>query len=227
MRTLLNVGRYHLVDRTTYLAQPWAVLAFSFGVNVVIAALIPDQVVHTWGLVTIYLFLLVAGATSMSRWLPFGLTLGISRRRYYQGTVLLATALSVVYGLALALLQVAERASDGWGLRLHFFRPGWGLDGPWYQTWLLSFVLLLLFWVYGMWCGLVFRRWAIPGVIFLLAAQVLVLLAAAVAVSVTNSWSGVGDFFGAVTVPALAGVAAAVAVALGLGGLGTIRRVTV
>lgn len=227
MKTLLNVARYQLADRTTYLAQPWGVLAFSFGVNVVIAALDRQQVVRTWGLLSIYAFVLVAGATSTSRWLPFGLMLGASRRRYYQGSLLLATALSVVYGLLLALLQVAERASGGWGLRLHFFRVGGVLAGPWYQDWLTSFALLLLCWVYGMWSGLVLRRWNLPGLVVFVAAQVVVLLGAAVPVSVTHSWPQVGDFFGAVTAPALAGLAAAAVVALGLGGFATIRRVTV
>ena len=41
MKTLVNVARYHLVDRITYLALPWAILAFSFLVNLAIAALAP------------------------------------------------------------------------------------------------------------------------------------------------------------------------------------------
>jgi hypothetical protein len=38
MKTLVNVARYHLVDRVTYLALPWAIMLFSFLVNVAIAA---------------------------------------------------------------------------------------------------------------------------------------------------------------------------------------------
>ncbi len=40
---------------------------------------------------------------------------------------------------------------------LHFFRVPWIMDGPWYTTWLTSFVLLVLFlfFFYGMWYGLV------------------------------------------------------------------------
>ena len=229
MSTLVNVARYHLVDRMTFVALPWGIMAFSFLVNVVVSATVPTgpQGIYTGGLATIYVFLLVCGALIMTRSLPFGLMLGISRRSYYLGTTLLVVALSVVYGLGLTLLQLIERATDGWGLRLHFFRIPWIMDGPWYQTWLTSFVLLVLFFLYGMWYGLVFRRWSVPGLVAFIAAQILVALLVVVAVSMTHNWSAFGHFFTTVTAIALTGVLAAVAAAMGLGGLSTIRRVTV
>ena len=176
---------------------------------------------------SLYVFMLLCGALSMTRSLPFGLMMGISRRTYYLGTALLVLTLGVVYGLALTLLQLVERASNGWGLRLHYFRIPWIMDGPWYETWLTSFVLLVVFVLYGMWYGLVFRRWSVPGLVAFVAAQILVALLAVVAVSATHSWSGVGHFFTTVTALALTGVLAAVAVAMGFGGLTTLRRVTV
>lgn len=41
---------------------------------------------------------------------------------------------------------------------MHFFRFWWLLEGPWYETWLTSFALFTLVFVYGMWFGLVHRR---------------------------------------------------------------------
>src|SRR5215831_9817577 len=228
MKTLVNVARYHLVDRLTYLALPWGIMAFSFLVNLVIATVLPSpQGDYTGGLVTIYIFLFVCGALSMTRSLPFGLMLGVSRRRYYLGTALLIAALGVVYGLGLTVLQAVERATGGWGTGLHFFRVPWIMDGPWYQTWLTSFVLLVLFFLYGMWYGLVFRRWNVLGLVVFIAAQVLAVLAAIVPVSMTHNWPAVGDFITALTALALTGVLTALAVALGLGGYTTIRRVTI
>ena len=228
MSTLMNIARYHLVDRLTYLALPWGIMAFSFLVNLAIAAVVPSpQGNYTAGLVTIYVFLFVCGALSMTRSLPFGLMLGVSRRSYYLGTALLIVVLGAVYGLGLTVLQAVERATGGWGLALHFFRVPWIMDGPWYVTWLTSFVLLVLFFGYGMWYGLVYRRWSVPGLVTFIAAQVLVALAAVVAVSLTHHWAAVGQFFAMITGPALTSVLAVVAVALGLGGLTTIRRVTI
>lgn len=86
----------------------------------------------------------------------------MSRRAYYAGTALPAVALAAVYGLALAVLQAIEQATGGWGANLYFFRVSYILTGPWYLTWLTSFVPLTLMFVYGMWFGLVYRRWNLP-----------------------------------------------------------------
>ena len=40
MNTLLNVARYHLIDRIVWVAMPWGIIAFSSLVNVVIFALV-------------------------------------------------------------------------------------------------------------------------------------------------------------------------------------------
>jgi hypothetical protein len=229
MNTLVNVGRYHLVDRFTWLALPWGIMAFSFLVNIGVALAVPTEPrgIYTGGLVSLYIFMLICGSLSMTRSLPFGLMMGISRRTYYAGIALLVLTLGVVYGLSLTLLQLIERATNGWGLNLHYFRIPWILDGPWYETWLTSFVLLVAFVLYGMWYGLVFRRWSLPGLVAFIAAQILVALLAVIAVSATGSWSGVGHFFTTVTALAVTGVLAVIALAMGFGGLTTLRRVTI
>ena len=229
MKTLVNVARYHLVDRITYVALPWGILAFSFLINLAIAAMAPTQPggMKTGGLITIYVFLLICGVLSMTRELPFGLMLGVSRRGYYLGTALLVLALGIVYGLALTALQALERASGGWGLSLHYFRVPWIMDGPWYQTWLSSFVLLVLFFLYGMWYGLVYRRWGIVGLVTFVVTQMLVALAVVAVVTLTRNWPAFGHFFTSVQAPALTGVLAALTIVLGLGGFSTMRRVTI
>lgn len=229
MKTLVNVARYHLVDRLMYLAVPWAILAFSFLINLAIAAMAPQQPdgIYTGGLFSIYIFLLVCGVMSMTRELPFGLMLGVSRRSYYLGTALLVLALGIAYGLALTALQALERASGGWGASLHYFQVPWIMDGPWYQTWVTSFVLLVLFFLYGMWYGLVYRRWSVVGIVSFVVAQMLVALAGVAVVTLTHDWTAFGHFFTTLQAPALTGVLAALTIALGLGGFTTIRRVTV
>lgn len=127
------------------------------------------------------------GLFTVTRSLPFGLMLGLSRRAYYFGTALLVTATSTASALALTLLQAAERVTGGWGMAAHFFRIPWLLDGPWYQTWLTSFVLLVLFFLYGMWYGLVWRRWNLTGLLAFIATQMLLALAIVVAVSLTRN----------------------------------------
>src|SRR6266699_1720043 len=116
--TLVKVARFQLADRISYTAQPWAVLAFDFAVWLALAASARGYhtQIPTGALAAIYLFFLIAGALSIFRSLPFALALGVSRRSYYAGTALLAVALAAIYGLALAVLQVIEQATGGWGV---------------------------------------------------------------------------------------------------------------
>ena len=237
MNTLVKVIRYHLVQPFPYLVVVWGILAFSFTVNIAVYALVPNTDPagagavpdghYTGAVASIFLYFLVLGVNSMGRWLPFGLTLGASRRSYYAGTALLATGLAAVDGLVLAVLQVIERATNGWGVQMGFFRVPYLLDGPWYLTWLSSFVGLMLLFVFGMWYGTVYRRWGLIGTIAFIAAQVTVLLAATLLVTWAHGWTGVGHFFTGLTAAGLTGLLAVLAVAVLAGGQVTIRRATI
>lgn len=229
MSTYINVARYHLVQRVIYVMLPWAIMTFSFLINLVIHSQASNEPSpsFTGGLATIYVFVFVGGLLSIARSLPFGLSLGISRRSYYLGTVLLAIALAAAFGLALAVLQVVERATDGWGIHMGFFRVRYILAGPWYLTWLTSFVVLTLLFVYGIWFGLVYWRWDLTGLLAFIAVQIIVLLAAVLVASGTHAWPSIGHFFTALTATGLTGVLAAAAAVLLAGGQAAIRRVTV
>lgn len=141
MNTLVNVGRYHLVDRVSFVLLPIGITLFSFAINLLIFGLVvsePDG--RTGGLVSLFVYMAVIGALSATKSLPFGFTLGVSRRTYFVGTVLLTIGLGLVYSLGVTVFQQIERLADGWGIGLHFFRIAGILDGPWYLTWLTSFV---------------------------------------------------------------------------------------
>jgi hypothetical protein len=230
MTTYLNVARYHLVQRFNYLVLPWAILVFVFGVDMAILALTPaghSAQRDVGGLAAIFVIGFVLGIQSVARSLPFGLTLGLSRRSYYLGTVLLAIALAAVVGVVVTVGQAIERTSGGWGISMGFFRVPFILSGPWYLTWLTSFVVLTLLFVYGMWFGLVFRRWSLVGLVAFVAAQVTVLLVGAVATTWTDAWRDVGHFFTTLSASGLTGILAALTVVLLAGGFSTIRRLTV
>ena len=230
MTTWIKVARYHLVDRYTYTALPWVVLAINFALPLIVTAGAgagrPAQP-GSGAVAAIYIFFLVLGALSIVRSLPFALALGVSRRSYYTGTALLAVALAAVDGLALALLQAAERATGGWGVGLHFFREPFILAGPWHLTWLTSFVGLGLMFAWGMWFGIVYRRWNLIGLLAFTAAPVTALVGGGVVTTAAHAWPAVGNFFATLSAVGLTGLLAALAVALLAGGYATTRRVTV
>jgi len=230
MKTLVNVARYHLVDRLSYIALPWSILAFVFVVNLIIASAIPlkpNESLPNGGLSSFYVMFFVLGVLSTTRSLPFGLSLGLSRRSYFLGTTGLAAVMAAVYGLALTVLQIIEGATSGWGTRLHFFHVTYLLPGPWYLTWLTSFVGLTLVFVYGSWFGLAYRRWSIPGLLVFIAGQITVLLAGALIATWADAWKSIGHFFTTLSASGLTGLLALLAAVLLAAGFATIRRVAV
>lgn len=229
MNNWIKVARYHLVDpRITML--PWAIEVFNFLLAAGIAVGVggPGKpAFHSGAVFAIYVFAFAMGILCIKRSLPFGLSLGLTRRSYYAGTVFVGAALAAVYGLVLAVLQVIEDATNGWGLRLYFFRVSFLLNGPWYLTWLTSFVLLTLAFVWGSWFGLVYWRWNMIGMLSFTAAQTIALAAAAVIVTRAHAWHSVGHFFTNLSAAGLTGLLAVLAILLLAGGLSTVRRVTV
>ena len=132
-----------------------------------------------------------------------------------------------VNAVGITVLQAIERATNGWGVTMGFFRVPYILNGPWYATWLTAFVAGTMLFIYGMWYGIVYRRWGLFGTVAFVAAQVLVALAGSLAVTWTHAWPSVGGFFTGLTALGFTGVIAALAVVLLAGGHATVRRATV
>jgi hypothetical protein len=230
--TLVKVARYHLLGGwILYLAAPWVVLALNFAPYLAGAAVAkpppPGQFYGSGAVFAIYIWFAIPGVVGMLRSLPFALSLGVSRRAYYAGTALLGVGLAAVYGLVLAVLAVIERATTGWGVHLDFFQVSYILAGPWYLTWLTSFVGLAVLFVYGMWWGLVYWRWDVAGLLVFGAVQILVGGAGALTATRTGAWPAIGHFFTTLSAAGLTGVLAALTVVLLAGGYATMRRVTV
>jgi hypothetical protein len=227
MNTWVKVARYDLVRSANYLVLPW-ILPFSFAVGAVTAGRGHGHDA-TGYLLSFFIFFAVQGMQTMGRSLPFGLTLGASSRSFYFGTALLGMALALVSGLVLTALQAIERATDGWGLSMRFFRVPYVLDGPWYATWLTSAVGLFALFVYGMWYGIVNSRWGMLGTLAFIAVQALMVAAGAVVVTFEH-WHvrpAAGGSSAGLTALGLTGIVAALAVLLLAGGRATIRRATV
>jgi hypothetical protein len=229
MNTWIKVARFQLADQTSFTWLPWGILGVNFAIWYVIAGSFGGggAQVQSYSICAIYLVFLAVGMLSTFRSLPFALALGVSRRAYYCGTMLLAIGLSAINGLVLALLKVLEEVSDGWGVGLHFFRVTYVLAGPWYLTWLTSLVGLALLFGYGMLYGLVYRRWSVFGLVAFVSLQVVAALTGVILVSRWHDWTSVGHFFTSLSAAGLTGLLAALTVVLLAAGFATARRVTV
>ncbi len=151
----------------------------------------------------------------------------MSRRTYYLGTVLLVGALCVLYAAILTGLWALEGATNGWGLQLHYFRVPWILEGPWYQVLVTNGVLLVLLFLFGLWCGLIYRRFGLIGILVFLGLGSVLAVGAVLLVTWRQWWPAVGGFLSDLNILAASGMLALVAAAIAGGGYLTIRRITV
>ena len=164
--TWVNVARYHLVQRFNYLVLPWVVLAFAFVVDIVILALTPaGHGAHRYvgGLASIFVRPL------RPRPAERGPVVAVRAHPRPQPTLLLPRDRAARRRSGRRLRAGAhraagiERATGGWGMPWASSGCRTSSNGPWYLTWLTSFVALALLFVYGMWFGLVYRRWNLVG----------------------------------------------------------------
>jgi hypothetical protein len=222
VNTWVKVARFNLERPASYYALP-CILLFAFALGAFTAGRGPGHNASGF-LFSFFSFFLVLGGVSIGRVLPFALALGASRRSFYSGTALFGLTLALVSGLALTALQAIERATGGWGLSLRFFRVPYLLNGPWYDTWLTSAVILFALFTYGMWSSIVQRRWGTNGTLAFIAAQAVV-----VAVGTAVAWhlESAGDSSAGLPALRLSGVVAALTVLLLAGGHATIRRAAV
>jgi len=230
MSNILKVGRLHLVDRFGYTWLLWAVLAFTFVINIVIFAIVPltqPTGNYTGALVTIYIFMAIIGVQAATKFLPFAFTLGVSRRTYYLGTVGLVVGLCLLYSGILTVLWWVEGLTNGWGLQVHFFRVPWILDGPWYQVLITSFALLALVFLVGLWLGLIYRRFGLTGSVVAYAILTLIVVAAIMIITWRQAWPAFGNFLVNLDILAASGIVLLVSVVVAVGGYLTIRRITV
>jgi hypothetical protein len=227
---LVKVARLYLVDRFSYTWMVWGLMAFIFAINVAIFAVIPltqPAGDFTGALISIYIFMAVIGVQAATKFLPFAFTLGVSRRTYYLGTVLLVVVLCLVYAVVLTVLWWVEGLTGGWWMQLHFFRVPWILDGPWYQVLITNFVLMTLVFVFGLWAGLIYRRFALIGSVIFFGCLSLIVVLGVMVITWRGAWVAFGSFVANLDMLAASSLVAVLAVLAGLGGYLTIRRITV
>ena len=131
----MAVARVHSLD-VQQTIWPWAILATSFVVNVVLwVALrgLEGFEKTTGGLASLYVTALFVASVAVARQLPFTLGLGVTRRAFMGGSLLYATASSALAGVVLTLLNRVEEVTDGFGQGGRFFRVPWLTDVPTYQ----------------------------------------------------------------------------------------------
>jgi hypothetical protein len=174
----------HTRDKLGLIILPWGILALSFVVNTIIAALLGGNVgIYTGGVASIYIYMLVVGALIIKETFPFAVGFSVRRIDYFLGTMALAVAVSAAYAFLLSLLSLTEsNLTNNWGVGLHFFHlPYWSNSSLIGQFWTYFIVMLFCF-MLGFAPASLYRRFGMLGLYAFMGAvgvvsSVLVLLA--------------------------------------------------
>lgn len=228
MNRIITAARLHTIAPAVGLILPWAIMASSFLINIVVWSL-TDVADHpgsgTGGLASLYATLCIVYVQTVAYLLPFAMGLSLTRRSFYLGTALFAAVQSLAYGLLLYLLQLIERGTNGWGVGLPFFGGFWTVDIPVGQVFVFAvpmFVLSLL----GMAIGVVYKRFGSVGLYGLTIGAVLGLGALSALLTWLTAWDNVGGWFSDQSlIPLSAGWPVVLGIGFALAGYIGIRRV--
>lgn len=198
-RRPLAVARMQLVNLPVQLGMPWLILGLAFAINLVIFALVPDPPAGepkvTGGLLSIYIFVIVAHLVTMTQVFPFALGLSVTRRDFFTGTALFVLAQSAVQGLLLTLLLAVEQVTGGWGMGLHFFGIPFLTQQNWALQWLIYTVPFVFFSFVSILAGTILTRFGRLGMWIASVGLLLLAGVATVIVSWQEAWPAVGRFF--------------------------------
>lgn len=162
---ILTSARLQLINPWS-MAWPWGILASSLAINLVVWALLSPanrDSTSTGGLVSIFVVQAIWGFQTVVQIFPLAGGLGLTRRTFALGAGLVHAGQAVLYAAGLTGLRYLESVTDGFGLRLRFFRMSLlTRDHPVEQLLTYAAVFLLVSSL-GLLAGVVHHRWRATG----------------------------------------------------------------
>ncbi|ANE46473.1 hypothetical protein SY83_09510 [Paenibacillus swuensis] len=201
MNRVTKVMRMFLRDKFSWVLLPWIIILSSFAVNLVIAAFIEvEGGLHTGGVASIIIYMLVVGIIVVSQTFPFALGLGVRRTDYFLGSMLTATVISVTFAALLIFLGFIEKdVIVGWGVNLHFFHLESVHEGPILESLIMYVILMLWMFVTGFAIASLQRRFGRTGTFTFFIALSLLGTIFGYAATYNGWWAELGNSLGGYT----------------------------
>jgi len=227
----LTVVRMQLINRQTFLWLPLIILLSSFAISLAIYGIIAYTVgddgrdpIYGGGSQAPLWYFAAVGVQALTLSFPFSQAVSATRREFYLGTLLTAALSALGLSLIYLIGGLIEKATDGWGFDGYFFYLPWIWDqGPAVAT-LLFFVVSMFAFMLGFWAATIYKRFGMLGVILTIVGILLALVVAAVAITGSRTWAGVGRWLAGVEPLTVCGIVVLVAVVLGGASYLTLRR---
>lgn len=172
--------------------------------------------------------LMGVGFTAMLQVFPLSLGLGLTRREFAAGTAAVFAIIAGFFTAIITVLKVIEQATDGFGLSVRIFDVVYVGTGPWWQTLVQTFLLLLMAMFIGAALSTVYLRFGQRGLWIVLTAIGLGWLLVIGLISVTSgAWEAVLTAFAGVAWIGWMGVLVGIGAVAALAWLLLIRRAPV
>lgn len=228
MKRIMSVVRVHMINKWTFLWLPLVMLFGAAVLTLIVFSMIPGKETLKYAggasLVPIWYFIGI-GSYARTLTFPFVISLGVTRREFYLGSLVTAFFAAIGLGGLFSIGAIIEDATNGWDMNGYFFRiPGlWEAMGPGFTA-LLYFALIMFMFAIGFLCASVYKRWgSITLTVSLLLLGILI-AGAALLITKANAWGAVGDFFITVGAGGVFAILAALTVVMLVGAYAPLRR---
>lgn len=229
---IISVTRLHFVNKFGVVYFPLIILVGVLLVNLAIWIIIrsvataPESSYQTGAIAYIYVYSIIVGVQAISRTFPFSLGFGVTRRDYYLGSVIAFVMLSVIYTVALTILNLLEGVTNGWFVNGRMFTPLYLNAGSWGLQSLFYFVLLLVSFLASAGVATFWVRWKTVGLVGFFAVLAILLIGGIALLTYTKNWAAFGNWFGTTGLVGIASWLLVPAVAIAIAGFFILRRAT-
>lgn len=208
MNRILQTARIQLANARMVIGLPLFILVCVLAANVLIFAAVPSSESPTdenitGALMSIYIATMVVHVQTMSQMFPFALGMSVTRRDFVGAAGVVVVGQALLYGIAIWVMALIERVTDGWGLRVAMFDlPFLQASNPAMQILMYAGPFLLLSFA-GLWAGIVYHRWGALGVWTMTLTFGALVVGFVALASWRQWWPAVGTFVADTPPPAL------------------------
>ena len=187
-------------DRWAWFLIPNIILFSVFLLNFIVSLIISsDEKIYTGGVSYIFFYMLVMGIMVVVQTFPYAIGMSIRRTDYFLGTVVMAVAVNILFGIMLVVLSVIENATNGWGGRVHFFHFPYLNDGSLLEQLTMYVILLINLFFVGILISSTSRRFGAKGLVIAIISVLLIASVVALFVTYYGIWLDIFQWFASYT----------------------------
>lgn len=199
MNRTVNVVRMQTINRTVFLWTPLLIVGGALVISLAVYGLVAqatgtDTPIYGGGASAALWYFAVIGIQALTMTFPFSQSLSVTRREFYQGTLLTAALSALGISVIYVLGGLIERATGGWWMNGYFFALPWIWERGPLAAGIVWFVAAMFIFILGFWAATIYKRLGMPWLIAILLGLAAVGAAMLWLINGLHGWSTVGDW---------------------------------